>query len=139
MCSTLDVPEPCRASLSLTSVLHCTRRLPVSPSRLKSKGVNISSSGVSVRTKSHYSHEDYVDATQRGLIRAMNASAFATSDSIDDLGSSSPGASPPSSGGRPPVSRQGSQASVMTNSSSTGLDSEGKRRRHFGIGKRAKD
>ncbi|KAI0641659.1 hypothetical protein C8Q79DRAFT_918996, partial [Trametes meyenii] len=42
---------------------------------LKSKGVNVSKSGVSVKTNKRYEREDYLDATQRGFIKAMKASS----------------------------------------------------------------
>lgn len=43
---------------------------------------------MSVRTSSRFNREDYVDATQRGFIKAMNASSFATADNVE--GSSTP-------------------------------------------------
>ncbi|OCB89602.1 hypothetical protein A7U60_g3200 [Sanghuangporus baumii] len=43
---------------------------------LKDRGLIVSDKGVSVRTSSRYSREDYVDATQRGFIKAMNAASF---------------------------------------------------------------
>ena len=100
--------------------------------------MNVSATGVSVRTASHYSHEDYVDATQRGFIRAMNASGFSTSDNIDGSDSASPnGLKTPSL--RPSISRQASSASVRTEGSTTGPEGDGKKRKHFSIGKRSKD
>ncbi|KAF4614666.1 hypothetical protein D9613_003210 [Agrocybe pediades] len=50
---------------------------------LKQKGVDISASGVSVKTSKRFDREDYVDATQRGLIKTMNAASFKRSDSIE--------------------------------------------------------
>ncbi|KAI0820892.1 hypothetical protein BC628DRAFT_1394847 [Trametes gibbosa] len=42
---------------------------------LKTKGVNVSKNGVSVKTNKRYDREDYLDATQRGFIKAMKASS----------------------------------------------------------------
>ncbi|KAH9850462.1 hypothetical protein C2E23DRAFT_835195 [Lenzites betulinus] len=42
---------------------------------LKTKGVNLSKNGVSVKTNKRYDREDYLDATQRGFIKAMKASS----------------------------------------------------------------
>ncbi|KAF9074586.1 hypothetical protein BDP27DRAFT_1316499 [Rhodocollybia butyracea] len=44
--------------------------------KLKEKGYDISDKGVSVKTSKRMNREDYVDATQRGLIRALGASSF---------------------------------------------------------------
>ncbi|KAI0364878.1 hypothetical protein BV20DRAFT_1039197 [Pilatotrama ljubarskyi] len=41
---------------------------------LKTKGVDVSKNGVSVKTNKRYDREDYLDATQRGFIKAMKAS-----------------------------------------------------------------
>ncbi|KAI0327859.1 hypothetical protein GY45DRAFT_1338507 [Cubamyces sp. BRFM 1775] len=43
--------------------------------KLKTKGVNVSKHGVSVKTNKRYDREDYLDATQRGFIKAMKASS----------------------------------------------------------------
>ncbi|KAJ7265920.1 hypothetical protein B0H12DRAFT_1230325 [Mycena haematopus] len=43
---------------------------------LKTKGVHITDKGVSVKTSKRFDREDYVDATQRGIIKAANASSF---------------------------------------------------------------
>ena len=44
--------------------------------RLQTRGVEVSSRGVSVKTHSKLSNrENYFDATQRGFIRAFNASS----------------------------------------------------------------
>ncbi|KAJ7499426.1 hypothetical protein FB451DRAFT_976540, partial [Mycena latifolia] len=42
----------------------------------ENKGVNITDKGVSVKTSKRFDREDYVDATQRGLLKAVNASSF---------------------------------------------------------------
>ncbi|KAL5480293.1 hypothetical protein ACEPAI_1563 [Sanghuangporus weigelae] len=90
---------------------------------LKDRGLIISDKGVSVRTSSRYSREDYVDATQRGFIKAMNAATFnkpgASSASLSSdkekekrgsLGSTVP----------PSLSRHASSTSVNTTGSTSG-------------------
>ncbi|TDL23441.1 hypothetical protein BD410DRAFT_897515 [Rickenella mellea] len=47
---------------------------------LKERGLHISDSGVSVKTNSRFNREDYIDATQRGLLKTMSASSFGTPD-----------------------------------------------------------
>jgi len=56
---------------------------------LKTKGVHITDKGVSVKTSKRFDREDYVDATQRGLLKAVNASTFRKG------GAESDGLSPP--------------------------------------------
>jgi len=48
--------------------------------RLESKGLHITDSGVSVKTDKRFDREDYVDATQRGVIKAMGATSFGKVD-----------------------------------------------------------
>jgi len=48
---------------------------------LKQKGFNISEKGIDVKTNKRLDREDYMDATQRGLISAMKASSFGAPDS----------------------------------------------------------
>ncbi|KAJ7163830.1 hypothetical protein C8R43DRAFT_1122792 [Mycena crocata] len=43
---------------------------------LKTKGLHITDQGVSVKTSKRFDREDYVDATQRGFVKAVNASSF---------------------------------------------------------------
>ncbi|KAJ7477235.1 hypothetical protein B0H11DRAFT_1917179 [Mycena galericulata] len=43
---------------------------------LKTKGLHITDKGVSVKTSKRFDREDYVDATQRGFVKAVNASSF---------------------------------------------------------------
>jgi len=47
---------------------------------LKKKGLVITESGVSVKTDKRFDREDYVDATQRGFMKAMGAASFGTVD-----------------------------------------------------------
>lgn len=43
---------------------------------LNDRGVDISASGMSVKTNKNISREDYLDATQRGIINTMKAASF---------------------------------------------------------------
>ncbi|PPR00735.1 hypothetical protein CVT24_000941 [Panaeolus cyanescens] len=47
---------------------------------LKAQGLEISGSGVSVKTQKRFDREDYVDATQRGFVRAMGAASIRKAD-----------------------------------------------------------
>ncbi|KAI0631826.1 hypothetical protein C8Q77DRAFT_164862 [Trametes polyzona] len=57
------------ASKAISSAIESTK------DSLKSRGVNVSKKGVSVKTSKRYDREDYLDATQRGFIKAMKASS----------------------------------------------------------------
>jgi len=48
---------------------------------LKSHGLDVSASGVSVKTSGRFDREDYVDATQRSIVRAVGAASFKRNDS----------------------------------------------------------
>ncbi|PBK64693.1 hypothetical protein ARMSODRAFT_961868 [Armillaria solidipes] len=84
------------ASSSLSESVASTKE------KLKEKGYTISDKGVSVKTSKRFGREDYVDATQRGFVRAMGAASFGSSTSPG----SSPKLSPPS------MKRTSSSASV---------------------------
>ncbi|KZP07039.1 hypothetical protein FIBSPDRAFT_1041240 [Athelia psychrophila] len=47
---------------------------------LKKKGLNITDTGVSVKTDRHLDREDYLDATQRNMVKAFQSSSFAKVD-----------------------------------------------------------
>ncbi|KIM71807.1 hypothetical protein PILCRDRAFT_830112 [Piloderma croceum F 1598] len=47
---------------------------------LQQKGLHITDSGLSVKTDRHFDRDDYVDATQRGLLKAMSAASFGKVD-----------------------------------------------------------
>ncbi|KAK0213845.1 hypothetical protein IW262DRAFT_1467187 [Armillaria fumosa] len=83
------------ASSSLSESVAATKE------KLKEKGYTISDKGVSVKTSKRFGREDYVDATQRGFVRAMGAASF---------GSSSPGSSPKLS---PPLMKRTSSSASM--------------------------
>ncbi|KAK7061246.1 hypothetical protein R3P38DRAFT_2828380 [Favolaschia claudopus] len=53
---------------------------------LKTKGVHITDKGVAVKTSKRFDREDYVDATQRGIVKAVGASSYGKrSESGDHL------------------------------------------------------
>ncbi|KAG1772040.1 hypothetical protein EDD22DRAFT_795389 [Suillus occidentalis] len=59
---------------------------------LQTKGISISDKGVSIKTSKRFDRENYVDATQRGVIKALDASNFhpgGTDDSQYNLKSKS--------------------------------------------------
>jgi len=90
---------------------------------LKEKGWNVSDSGISVKTNKRLNHEDYVDATQRGMFKAMQASSFGK---VGTSGSPSQ----PSPQLPRPVSRHDSSSSIK--SVDTGSDSpDGQKKRRF--------
>ncbi|KAF8736953.1 hypothetical protein AX14_013686 [Amanita brunnescens Koide BX004] len=60
-------------ALYVTRGIHNT--LQTTKEKLKSRGYDVSSSGISVKTDKRFDHEAYLDATQRGLIRALGASS----------------------------------------------------------------
>ncbi|KAF9220632.1 hypothetical protein BS17DRAFT_882302 [Gyrodon lividus] len=43
---------------------------------LENKGISISDKGVSVKTQKRFDRDDYVDATQRGFVKALGAASF---------------------------------------------------------------
>lgn len=49
-------------------------------SRLGKKGLHITPSGLSVKTDKRFDREDYIDATQRGIIKTMGAASFGQVD-----------------------------------------------------------
>jgi len=73
---------------------------------LKSKGLDISEHGVKVKTDGRFDREQYVDATQRGMIKAMGAASF---------GKSTPDGSPVTAP-KPLASRQISSTSTTSTS-----------------------
>ena len=93
--------------------------------------MTISDKGMSVRTTGRYSREDYVDATQRGLMKAMGASSFATADNVDGKTTSHSVLDNTPDGGlkfsMPALNRQLSEARILSNSS--GSDKEKKKSR----------
>ncbi|KAL1726732.1 hypothetical protein EV714DRAFT_286987 [Schizophyllum commune] len=44
--------------------------------KLKDRGFDVSRGGVSVKTSGRIERDDYIDATQRGFIKAMGAASF---------------------------------------------------------------
>ncbi|KAF8962861.1 hypothetical protein BDZ97DRAFT_1920196 [Flammula alnicola] len=85
---------------------------------LKSKGLHVTSSGVSIKTSKRFDREDYVDATQRGVVKAMQSASIRRNDS------SSPGKSVLAH----PIEREVSGSSVKSTSS----EEKKKKRSMFG-------
>ncbi|KAF8224905.1 hypothetical protein L208DRAFT_1409327, partial [Tricholoma matsutake] len=83
---------------------------------LKTRGLDISSKGVSIKTQKRFDREQYVDATQRGFVRAVGAATFGKADN----------ASPP----LPPSSRMSRQIS-SSSTKSNGSNDETKKRGFF--------
>ena len=78
---------------------------------LKKQGVDISDHGVKVKTNKRFDREDYVDATQRGIIKAMGAASFRRGDETSNPGSPS---------GSAPRTTTRTRSSQSTNSTSSG-------------------
>jgi len=47
---------------------------------LENKGISITAEGVSVKTQKRFDRDDYVDATQRGVIKALGAASFGSAN-----------------------------------------------------------
>ncbi|EAU83743.1 hypothetical protein CC1G_05647 [Coprinopsis cinerea okayama7 len=47
---------------------------------LKERGLDVSSSGVSLKTSKHFDRQDYLDATQRGIVNLVEASSVRRAD-----------------------------------------------------------
>ncbi|KAI3615118.1 hypothetical protein WG66_016876 [Moniliophthora roreri] len=72
-----------------------TESLESTKEKLKEKGYDISSGGVKVKTQKRFNREDYVDATQRQFVKAMEASSFRKGGAQDGSPGSSPKLEPP--------------------------------------------
>jgi len=64
---------------------------------LKKRGLHVTESGVSVKTDKRFDREDYVDATQRGMLKAMGAASFGK---VDEKGNHIQGTTPSPSASR---------------------------------------
>ncbi|EKM74853.1 hypothetical protein AGABI1DRAFT_65280 [Agaricus bisporus var. burnettii JB137-S8] len=70
--------------------------------RMKQKGYDISGKGVSIKTAKRFDRQDYIDATQRGMMKTMTAASFnRRAESSDGQSSPSTSFSPSMSGSRP--------------------------------------
>jgi len=92
---------------------------------LTEKGVNVSASGISVKTNKHMTREDYLDATQRNVVKAIQTSTTSVAD---------PGAVV--EGDRSPYHSPSIKRS-STNGSNRSVDSTRKKSGLFGIRKSA--
>ncbi|KAJ3738683.1 hypothetical protein DFH05DRAFT_1516908 [Lentinula detonsa] len=97
--------------------------------RLKEKGYEISDQGMSVKTSKRMNREDYVDATQRGLIRAMGASSFGSSSdgTVRAPASTSPSATSANLSA-PTLKHQSSSSSTKSASSGQKISLFGKKK-----------
>ncbi|KAJ4469307.1 hypothetical protein J3R30DRAFT_3409782 [Lentinula aciculospora] len=97
--------------------------------KLKEKGYEISDKGMSVKTSKRMNREDYVDATQRGLIRAMGASSFGTNSNgtVQSPASTSPSAASASLSA-PTLKHRSSSSSINSTSSGKKTSLFGKKR-----------
>ncbi|KAJ7638361.1 hypothetical protein FB45DRAFT_826716 [Roridomyces roridus] len=69
---------------------------------LKTKGLHITDQGLSVKTSKRFDREDYVDATQRGFVKAVNASSFRKGGANESPNASQSSLSPDTAGGKKP-------------------------------------
>ncbi|KAF8995533.1 hypothetical protein BDQ17DRAFT_1365408 [Cyathus striatus] len=46
---------------------------------LKKQGLEVSGSGVSIKTSKRFDRENYIDATQRGIVKALDSASFGRS------------------------------------------------------------
>lgn len=54
---------------------------------LRNRGISVSESGVSIKTDKRFDMEHYVDATQHGILKAMDAAKFGQPDIIESASS----------------------------------------------------
>jgi len=92
---------------------------------LNEKGVNVSASGISLKTSKHLTREDYLDATQRGMVKAIQTSTISVPDS-------SVMTHPNEGPHRPPLVKRSS-----TSGSNRSVDSAKKKSSLFGLRKSA--
>ncbi|KAJ6612166.1 hypothetical protein B0H10DRAFT_2053943 [Mycena sp. CBHHK59/15] len=93
---------------------------------LKTKGLHITDKGVSVKTSGRFDREDYVDATQRGFVKAMGAASFRKGAAAVDVDGHL---------ASPPLKSTPSSSSVKSTSSTGSTEEKEKKKR--GIFRRA--
>jgi len=74
-----------------------SQHVETTKTNLKKQGYTISDKGVSIKTNKRFDREDYVDATQRGFVKAVQNASFGKSQFSGSSPASSPGHSPLSS------------------------------------------
>ncbi|KAI5891796.1 uncharacterized protein SCHCODRAFT_01202170 [Schizophyllum commune H4-8] len=99
--------------------------------KLKDRGFDVSRGGVSVKTSGRIDRDDYIDATQRGFIKAMGAASFRKDAHPSP---SAHGASGSVSGASGSVSGAGS--SMERRDSGASLNSEEKKKRKSLFGRK---
>jgi len=92
---------------------------------LNEKGVNVSASGISVKTGKHMTREDYLDATQRKFVKAILTSTTSTADP-DGMSQQNGSQQPP-----PPIKRS------STSGSNRSVEGTKKKTSFFGVRKSA--
>ncbi|KAL1701593.1 hypothetical protein EV121DRAFT_272314 [Schizophyllum commune] len=100
--------------------------------KLKDRGFDVSRGGVSVKTSGRIERDDYIDATQRGFIKAMNAASF-RKDAHPSPSTHSPGAS---GGGRAASGSVSSASGMERRDSGASLNSEEKKKRKSLFGRK---
>ncbi|KAF8840000.1 hypothetical protein BDN67DRAFT_931162 [Paxillus ammoniavirescens] len=69
---------------SILGVLYIVKQISsgvqLTKASLENKGISITEKGVSVKTQKRFDRDDYVDATQRGFIKAIGAASFGPAD-----------------------------------------------------------
>ncbi|KAA1473334.1 hypothetical protein DENSPDRAFT_270067 [Dentipellis sp. KUC8613] len=121
---------------SILGAVYLVRKISAYVTRtkesLKQKGWTISEKGVSVKTSGRMNREDYLDATQRGLIKAMGASHHGVDHTIS--ASNSPNTSPAATYKAPAPVRRASASSVHTAGSDSGSgNGNGNGEKHRGL------
>lgn len=77
------------------AVKQISQSIKSTKENLKTQGYDISHKGVSIKTSKRFDRQDYIDATQRGMLKTMTAASFnRRNDSFDDSNTSSPASSP---------------------------------------------
>lgn len=72
---------------TILAVIYSARKIAsivaATKESLKNRGISLSGSGVSIKTNKRLDMEHYVDATQRGLIKVMDAASFGKRDAAE--------------------------------------------------------
>ncbi|KAI6111825.1 hypothetical protein EDD16DRAFT_1606172 [Pisolithus croceorrhizus] len=72
---------------TILAVIYSARKLTstvaATKESLKNRGISLSDSGVSIKTDKRLDMEHYVDATQRGMIKVLDAASFGKQDAVE--------------------------------------------------------
>lgn len=58
------------------AVKQVTESFQMTKQKMKDKGYELSGKGVSIKTSKRFDRQDYIDATQRNMIKTMTATSF---------------------------------------------------------------